>query len=68
MTYCNESYLTPSGKALGQHVDAEECFSSEESFLQRFHDLGYPADSYQKLKLLTEDHEIWIHQFENPYI
>ena len=27
-----------------------------------------PADSYQQLKLLTEDYEIWIHQFENPYI
>lgn len=67
VTYCNESYITPSGESLGQRVEIEECFSSEASLLQRFHDLGYSADSYQQLKLLTEDYEIWIHQFENPY-
>lgn len=29
VTYCNESYITPSGESLGQRVEVEECFSSE---------------------------------------
>lgn len=29
--------------------------------------IGISIQDYQQLKLLTEDYEIWIHQFENPY-
>ena len=44
-----------------------ETFENDTTLFQRFSELGYHADTIDKLNLLLEDVEITIHPFEDPY-
>ena len=63
----DESYLTPADIPIGRKLEYGELFTTEAALLERFADLGYPADTLEMLDTLLEDTGIEIHCFEDPY-
>lgn len=63
----DESYLTPTDIPVGKKLEHGEMFPSETSLLERFAELGYPANTLEMLDTLLEDTGIEIHCFEDPY-
>lgn len=63
----DESHLTPTGIPIGKNLEYGEMFPTEASLLERFAELGYPANTLEMLDTLLEDTGIEIHCFEDPY-
>ena len=63
----DESYLTPADIPVGKKLEYGELFTTEAALLERFAELGYPANTLEMLDTLLEDTGIEIHCFEDPY-
>ena len=63
----DESYLTPADIPIGRKLEYGELFTTEAVLLERFAELGYPANTLEMLDTLLEDTGIEIHCFEDPY-
>lgn len=63
----NGGIKTPCGDILEQKLEYGEVFATEQHLLQKFADLGYPADTIDDLKNKLAPDGISIHTFENPY-
>ena len=63
----DESYLTPADIPVGRKLEYGELFTTEAVLLERFAELGYPANTLEMLDTLLEDTGIEIHCFEDPY-
>ena len=67
MSIEDESYLTPADIPIGRKLEYGELFTTEAVLLERFAELGYPANTLEMLDTLLEDTGIEIHCFEAPY-
>ena len=63
----DEAFLTPAGIPVGEKLEYGELFTTEAALLERFAELGYPANTLEMLDTLLEDTGIEIHCFEDPY-
>ncbi len=63
----DESYLTPADIPIGRKLEYGELFTTKAVLLERFAELGYPANTLEMLDTLLEDTGIEIHCFEDPY-
>ena len=63
----NEAFLTPAGIPVGEKLEYGELFTTEAALLERFAELGYPANTLEMLDTLLEDTGIEVHCFEDPY-
>ena len=63
----DEAFLTPAGIPVGEKLEYGELFTTEAALLERFAELGYPANTLEMLDTLLEDTGIEVHSFENPY-
>ena len=63
----DESYLTPADIPVGKKLEYGELFTTEAALLERFAELGYPANTLEMLDTLLEDTGIEVHSFEDPY-
>ena len=63
----DESYLTPADIPIGRKLEYGELFTTKAVLLERFAELGYPANTLEMLDTLLEDTRIEIHCFEDPY-
>lgn len=67
LSIADEELLTPAGIPIKDKLEYGETFENNTTLFQRFAELGYHADTIDKLNLLLEDVEITIHPFEDPY-
>lgn len=67
LSIADEELLTPAGIPIKDKLEYGETFENDTTLFQRFTELGYHADTIDKLNLLLEDVEITIHPFEDPY-
>lgn len=67
LSIADEELLTPAGIPIKDRLEYGETFENDTTLFQRFTELGYHADTIDKLNLLLEDVEITIHPFEDPY-
>lgn len=63
----DESYLTPADIPVGKKLEYGELFTTEAALLERFAELGYPANTLEMLDTLLEDTGIEVHCFEDPF-
>lgn len=63
----NEELVTPSGERITEKLEYDNPFALAEDILACFQALGYEAESFEALKDLLEESDIYIHEFENPY-
>ena len=63
----DESYLTPADIPIGRKLEYGELFTTKAVLLERFAELGYPANTLEMLDTLLEDTGIEVHSFEDPY-
>lgn len=63
----DESYLTPADIPVGRKLEYGEMFSTETSLLERFAEMGYPAQTLEMPDGLLENTGVMIHRFEDPY-
>ena len=63
----DEAFLTPAGIPVGEKLEYGELFTTEAALLERFAELGYPANTLEMLDTLLEDTGIEVHSFEDPY-
>ena len=63
----DENELTPLGNKVCEVLEDWSLFSSSQEILDTFGRLGYDASSFDELKMLLEEQDIYIHSFENPY-
>ena len=63
----NEAFLTPAGIPVGEKLEYGELFTTDATLLERFAEMGYPADTLEMLDTLLEDTGIEVHCFEDPY-
>ena len=62
-----ESYLTPVDISVGKKLEYGELFTTEAALLERFAELGYPANTLEMLDTLLEDTGIEVRCFEDPF-
>ena len=63
----DESYLTPADIPVGKKLEYGELFTTEAALLERFAELGYPANTLEMLDTLLEDTGIEVRCFEDPF-
>ena len=63
----DEAFLTPAGIPAGEKLEYGELFATDAALLERFTQMGYPADTLEMLDTLLEDTGIEVHCFEDPY-
>ena len=63
----DEAFLTPAGIPVGEKLEHGELFTTDAALLERFTQMGYPADTLEMLDTLLEDTGIEVHCFEDPY-
>ncbi len=63
----NEELVTPSGERITEKLEYDNPFALAEDILTCFQALGYEAESFEALKDLLADTDIYIHEFKNPY-
>lgn len=63
----DESYLTPADIPIGRKLEYGELFTTKAVLLERFAELGYPANTLEMLDTLLEDTGIEVHCFEDPF-
>ena len=62
-----ESYLTPVDISVGKKLEYGELFTTEAALLERFAELGYPANTLEMLDSLLKDTGIEVRCFEDPF-
>ena len=63
----DEAFLTPAGIPVSEKLEYGELFTTDAALLERFAEMGYPADTLEILDTLLEDTGIEVHRFEDPY-
>lgn len=63
----DETFLTPTGIPVGEKLEYGELFTTDAALLERFAEMGYPADKLEMLDTLLEDTGVEVHYFEDPY-
>ncbi len=63
----DEAFLTPAGIPVGEKLEHGELFITDAALLERFAEMGYPADTLEMLDTLLEDTRMEVHCFEDPY-
>lgn len=63
----DEDFLTPAGFPVGTKLEYGELFATDDSLLERFAEMGYPAGTLEMLEQLLEDTGMEIHRFKDPY-
>lgn len=63
----DEAFLTPAGIPVGEKLEYGELFTTDATLLERFAEMGYPADTPEILDTLLEDTGMEVYCFEDPY-
>ena len=63
----DEAFLTPAGIPVGEKLEHGELFTTDAALLERFVQMGYPAETLEMLDTLLEDTGVEVHCFEDPY-
>ena len=67
MSVEDEAFLTPAGILAGEKLEHGELFTTDATLMERFAEMGYPADTLEMLDTLLGDTGIEVHCFEDPY-
>jgi hypothetical protein len=63
----DEAFLISTGIPVSEKLEYGELFTTDAALLERFAEMGYPADTLEMLDTLLEDTGMEVHCFEDPY-